>query len=239
MINEDSKTTDDTILNGKIFLRQPKKGYRVAIDPIILSSFIRPKNDQKIIDVGCGAGAISLIIKRRNNFAKITSVDIDEKMCELCRYNSRKNSLELDVKNIDLKNMSNEILYDHIVTNPPFFTEKSSRISETKRLANFETLELSKWISCCFSKLKNRGTFSIIHSASRIADILCALEGRAGAITITPIFAKAGENAIRVVVQCIKGNRSATKISCGLIVHKDDGRFSEEMEHILNGEIYD
>ena len=74
--------TDDSILNGKILLRQPKKGYRVAIDPIILASFIEPKDNQEILDVGCGVGAISLILKRKNRSAKITAIDIDENMCE-------------------------------------------------------------------------------------------------------------------------------------------------------------
>ena len=57
--------TDDRILNGKILLRQPKKGYRVAIDPIILASFIEPTDNQEILDVGCGVGTISLILKRK------------------------------------------------------------------------------------------------------------------------------------------------------------------------------
>ena len=238
MKNKSEKTTDDTILNGRIFLRQPKEGYRVAIDPIILASFVYPKDNQKILDVGCGVGAISLILKYRNNSLKITSIDIDEIMYELCRYNSHKNSLELDVRNTDLKNMSNKELYDHVVTNPPFFTAQSSRISEKKRLANFETLELSKWISCCLDKLKNKGKFSIIHSASRIDDILCALHGKAGDITITPIFPKPNEHAIRIVIQCIKGNKSEPKITNGLIIHNENGKFSKDIQQILDGKIY-
>lgn len=129
--------TDDSILNGKILLRQPKKGYRVAIDPIILASLIEPKDNQEILDVGCGVGAISLILKRKNRSAKITAIDIDENMCELCRYNSEKNSLELNVRNIGIESMPRENLYDIIVTNPPFFFKRIISRFGNKRISEF------------------------------------------------------------------------------------------------------
>lgn len=226
--------TDDSILNGKILLRQPKKGYRVAIDPIILASFIEPTDNQEILDVGCGVGAISLILKSKNRSAKITAIDIDENMCELCRYNSEKNSLELDVKNIAIENMPRENLYDFVVTNPPFFSKGSSRVSVTKELANFETMELSEWISLCLNLLKNKGIFSIIHDASRIGDILAVIKGHAGAAEIIPIFSKENKEAIRVIVKCIKGNFSKTKMRRGIVIHSEDGKYSEVAKKILD-----
>ncbi len=226
--------TDDSILNGKILLRQPKKGYRVAIDPIILASLIEPKDNQEILDVGCGVGAISLILKRKNRSAKITAIDIDENMCELCRYNSEKNSLELNVRNIGIESMPRENLYDIIVTNPPFFSKESSRVSATKELANFETMELSEWISLCLNLLKNKGHFSIIHDTSRIGDILAAIKGRAGAAEVIPIFSKENKEAIRVVVKCVKGSFSKTKIHRGIVMHSEDGKYSEVAKKILD-----
>lgn len=226
--------TDDHILNGKILLRQPKKGYRVAIDPIILASIIDVKDNQTVLDVGCGVGAISLILKRKNCSAKITSIDIDENMCNLCRYNSEKNSLELNIKNIGIENMPKQDLYDFVITNPPFFSKGSSRISEVKRLANFETMELFEWISLCMKQLKNKGIFAIIHDASRIGDILAAIKGQAGATEIIPIFPKENKEAIRIMVKCIKGSFSKTKIHRGIVIHSEDGRYSKIAKKILD-----
>lgn len=233
-MNIQENFTDDSILNGKILLRQPKKGYRVAIDPIILASFIEPKDNQEILDVGCGVGAISLILKRKNRSAKITAIDIDENMCELCRYNSEKNSLELSVKNIGIGNMPKENLYDFVITNPPFFSKESSRVSATKELANFETMELADWISLCLNLLKNKGIFSIIHDTSRIGDILAAIKGRAGSAEIIPIFPKENKEAVRVVVKCVKGSFSKTKMHRGIVMHSEDGKYSEVAKKILD-----
>lgn len=207
--------TRDRIWNGAISLIQPKKGYRVAMDPIILASQVNLKNgSDKVLDVGCGVGAISLILKKKYPLAQITAIDIDEKMCNLCRCNAQQNSLELNVINVGIENfVALTGLYDYIVTNPPFFRKQSSRISSTKLTANFETMELHTWITLCLKKLRNGGIFSIIHEASRIADILEAIGKKSGAIKILPIFSTdKSNNAKRVIVQCTKGSKAETQI---------------------------
>lgn len=228
--------TNDFILNGKISIQQPKKGYRVAIDPIILASFVQTKANQTVLDVGCGVGAIALILKYRNSSLKITAIDIDEKMCELCRNNSEKNNLELEVEHIGIEKMKrNRSGYDHIVTNPPFFEKRMSHISEKKMFANFETIELSEWIRCCLKLLKEKGTFSMIHNASRLGEIFTVISDKLGDISVIPIYPKNGSDAIRVIIRGTKGSRGHTKIKNGLILHCDNGKYTTEAQRILSG----
>jgi tRNA1(Val) A37 N6-methylase TrmN6 len=233
--------TEDYILNGNISLLQPKHGYRVAIDPIIFSHFIETSDNQSVLDVGCGVGTISLILKHRNSSAKITAIDIDNAMCKICEENSRKNFLEIDIRNIEIENIQNDhhlknLLFDHVVTNPPFFDQKSYRISSNKLLSNFETIELSTWISFCLKKVKNKGTFSIIHKASMIDYILRNLGKSVGAIEVIPIFSKYESFANRVIVKCVKGKKTATKIHPGLVIHNEAGKYTEKISKILKNE---
>jgi tRNA1(Val) A37 N6-methylase TrmN6 len=230
----------DSVLNGKIKLVQPQNGYRVAIDPIILSSFVHPRRNQKILDVGCGVGTISLILKMKEISSEITALDVDKTMCEICRQNSAINSLHINVINVGIENAKENLslknkLFDQIVTNPPFFSQKSSRISETKRLANFETVNLSDWILFCFKKLKNEGIFSMIHKASRIDDILYSLRGIAGSVQLIPIFPKINCEANRVVIIAKKSSKTETRILQGIVVHEDNGDYSKTMDEILSG----
>lgn len=232
--------TEDTILNGKITLFQPKKGYRVAIDPILLSHFVNIQPNQNILDVGCGVGTISLILKKKENTSEIFAIDIDETMCEICKKNSLKNALEINVINISIENIINNKLlknklFDHVVTNPPFFEQKSSRISKTKLLANFETIQLSDWILCCLKKVKNKGIFSIIHSAHRLNDILHTLNRKVGNIEIIPIYSTEKSDAIRVIVKCIKNSKAHTRISNSLLLHEKDGKYTDNLNEILCG----
>ena len=233
--------TQDYILNGKLKLLQPKNGYRVAIDPILLSAFVNVKPNQKILDVGCGVGAISLILKKREESLNITAVDLDVKMCELCKKNAELNNIDINVVNCGIENINSDAdirkeHFDQVITNPPFFKRTSSRISKTKQLANFETIELSNWIAFCIKRLKNGGTFSIIHSASRLGDILQAALTYLGDIEIIPVYSKREADAKRVIVTGKKGRKSDMKISQGIIVHNDDGSYTDIMKKILAGE---
>jgi tRNA1(Val) A37 N6-methylase TrmN6 len=230
--------TNDSILGGRIKLLQPKIGYRVAIDPIVLAHFVNIKPGEKILDAGCGAGTVSLILKSKEKLAQVTAIDVDEEMCSICRQNSRLNFLEIEVKNIAIERINEDFslqnrLFDHVVTNPPFFKQKSSRVSESKKLANFETINLADWIASCVKKLKNNGILSIIHQASRIDDILQALKNIAGSVVIIPIFPKKNCAANRVVVQAKKSGKSEAKICFGIVAHNDDGSYSEHMRNIL------
>jgi tRNA1(Val) A37 N6-methylase TrmN6 len=233
------KLTEDYIINKQIKLLQPKIGYRVAIDPIIFASFINAEQNQKILDVGCGVGAISLVMKKMEKTLRITALDIDERMCEICEKNAKINSLNIEVINNTIENFSDRNflrgkLFDHVVTNPPFFKANESRISELTKFSKFETLDLLDWISFCIGKLKPGGIFSIIHNASRVNDIVCALR-YAGLTSIIPIFPKRHEKAKRVIVQCKRKNKSEAEILPGLIVHNDDGSYSDEVKQILAG----
>ncbi|MDR1551769.1 MAG: methyltransferase [Holosporaceae bacterium] len=232
--------TQDSILNGNIIIRQPTKGYRVAIDPIILASLVHQEPWQTILDVGCGVGTVSLILKWREPTVQVTALDIDSEMCTACCQNARINSLEINVINASIEECLSAVCgeFSQVVTNPPFFEKKSSRVSEFKKMANFETVPLTDWIALCLKKVKNNGIFTIIHRASRLNDILYALKNSPfimGDIKIVPIFPKIGLAANRIVVIAKKSCKSETKIFQGIVVHNMDGSYTISMEKILGG----
>lgn len=77
------------------------------------------KKDLKIIDLGCGSGAIGLTIKHFLPHASVTLLDISEKALEVAAYNA--SNLGLDV-NFVLGDMLEEIndKFDVIISNPPY-----------------------------------------------------------------------------------------------------------------------
>ena len=52
--------TCDTLFNGKLIIYQPKKGYRFAIDAVLLAGLTRVRPSDRIVDLGTGCGVIPL-----------------------------------------------------------------------------------------------------------------------------------------------------------------------------------
>ena len=53
--------TEDKILGGRITILQPKKGYRVAIDPILMAASVPARKGDKILEIGAGSGAATFV----------------------------------------------------------------------------------------------------------------------------------------------------------------------------------
>lgn len=78
------------------------------------------KDKIKILDLGCGSGAIGLTLKSILKDSLVTLVDISKEALEVARLNA--NNLNLDVTFIESDWFSNIELekYDIIVSNPPY-----------------------------------------------------------------------------------------------------------------------
>ena len=78
------------------------------------------KDKIKILDLGCGSGAIGLTLKSILKDSEVTLIDISKEALEVARLNA--NNLNLDVTFIESDWFSNVKLekYDIIVSNPPY-----------------------------------------------------------------------------------------------------------------------
>lgn len=78
------------------------------------------KDKIKILDLGCGSGAIGLTLKSILKDSEVTLVDISKEALEVAKLNA--NNLNLDVTFIESDWLSNVELekYDIVVSNPPY-----------------------------------------------------------------------------------------------------------------------
>lgn len=78
------------------------------------------KDKIKILDLGCGSGAIGLTLKSILKYSEVTLTDISKEALEVAKLNA--NNLNLDVTFIESDWFSNVKLekYDIIVSNPPY-----------------------------------------------------------------------------------------------------------------------
>jgi len=244
-----SQFSEDTILGGQITLRQPKKGYRVAIDPIFLAAAVNPACGSQVAELGCGSGAASLCLLARASKSKggsalcVTGLEIQSEVAELARFNAALNGLEerLRIVQGDLREMPQELAksaFDQVLLNPPYLRPGQHRSSPNDALATAnseQTTPLQVWLDAALVLLKPKGRLTLIHRAERLPEILQCLNGRAGAQRVFPLWPKDNEPARRVIVSARKGSGEPLQILPGMRLHQDGGAFAPEADAVLRG----
>lgn len=236
----------DTLLGGRVRLRQPSTGYRAAIDPVFLAAAVPARAGERLVELGCGVGAAALCLLDRlgrqgAEGVTVTGLEIQPDLADLARENSQANGLDKRFRIIrgDIKappTVLEPISYDGVFFNPPYHPLETSRTSDdpARALANQEAAgTLEDWLAAALKLLRPKGHLTLIHRADRLAEILSDLQGRAGAIAVLPLHPKPGGPAKRVLVCARKQSGAPLRLLPGLPVHADDGSYSEVAQAVL------
>ncbi len=231
-------TTDDTLLDGRVKLRQPAAGYRVAIDPILLAAAVPARERDTVLDAGAGVGAAALCLAARLPGVTACGVEIQAPLAALFAENAAANGVDdrVRVETGDLFAHVAEGGYDQVMTNPPYHPAGGGRPSPdaSKQRANVEAdFDLAAWVSACLALLRPKGVLTVIHDAGRLAELVAALAPRAGDVRILPLWPRRGQPARRVIVQARRNVATPSTLLPGLVLHGPDGRFTRAAERVL------
>ena len=83
---DDLAVTHDHLLGKTVSVMQPKSGFRVGSDAVLLAAAIGV-NRGRILDMGAGVGGVSLCLARRLDAVQITAIEIDPVMAALAQRN--------------------------------------------------------------------------------------------------------------------------------------------------------
>jgi len=232
--------TDGALLGGQVKFRQPARGYRVAIDPILLAAATPAEAGDRVLDLGAGAGAAALCLANRVPDCRIDCLEAQQSVARVAAENVSANSLDsrIVVHVGDLRRPPPDLPrngFDIVMTNPPYHAGPGTDPSPdaAKRKATVDELGLELWIEAALRFLKPRGRLAVVLRADRYDELITALAGRCGEATILPFWPRAGEAARRVVVRARKAVRSPGQILPGLVLHEPDGKFTAEAEAVL------
>ena len=109
---------------------------KVNTDGILLGAWADFKDAKKILDIGTGTGLIALMAAQRTPEASVVGVEIEPQSYQDALLNAI-NSPFADRLQITLDSIQNYALigeqqFDHIISNPPFFTGGTFSANENK-----------------------------------------------------------------------------------------------------------
>lgn len=213
-----SDLTQDAFLGGKLQLWQPKRGYRAGVDPVLLAASVPARAGQAVLDLGCGAGAAALCLGARVPGLDLMGVERQDVYAQLAARNG------LPVVQADLAALPDDLKarsFDHVLANPPYFDRAAGHAARepAREAALGEETPLQVWIDVATRRLRPKGYLHMVHKASRLPDILAAVDDRLGSIELFPICPRAEKAAELIIFRARKEGRAPFCLHAPIILH--------------------
>ncbi len=234
--------TEDTVLGGRIRLRQPAAGYRAAIDPVMLAAAVPAGPGDMVLDVGTGVGTAALCLAWRIPNARIRGVELQSDLFDLARSNVEANGVggRVEIMLGDLLRPPSRLApgaFNHVMANPPFLPIDAGNAppDSGKALATREhEAVLADWVRFALNMLRPKGSVTFIYRADRMERLLAALaQHRVGEIVVFPLWPGGNRPASRILVRARKDVASPSRLAAGLVLHEADGRYTAAAEAVL------
>ena len=155
--------------------------FRLSTDSMALADFYRLPRAAAVCDLGCGCGALGLLLLRDHPDARVTGVELLPEVAAQARRNIDANGLagRFSVVTGDLRKHRGILpasAFDAVAANPPYFPAASGGVSpeDARAAARSEVCcTLEELCACAAYLLRFGGDFFLVHRAERLADLLC------------------------------------------------------------------
>jgi len=141
-----AETTTDALFGGALGLRQPRRGYRVNVDALLLAAFaVETRSYRLAVDLGAGVGAVALALGFSGSVKRLVLLEREPELVALARENLAANALLGDAEEQDLERSGLPPALrqraELVVCNPPFFPPSAGTPSTRARAARSGALE--------------------------------------------------------------------------------------------------
>ena len=188
-------------------LRQDDRFFKLGQDSVLLSSFARPRRNAKVLDLGCGTGALALLIYRPD--LKITGLELQEGALALFRRSIRDNGVDITALQGDLREIRTLLPHgsmDYVVCNPPYFDRnagKNAPAPERRAARQDGTCTVEDLAVACSFVLHTGGKAAFVFRPERMWTLLEAL----ARVRLVP-------KRLRLVHQTAQAVPSAVLVEC-------------------------
>lgn len=260
------ESVEDLQRNG-MRLIQPSYGFRFGEDSVLLAAIASESCPQasrriRVVDLGAGSGAVSVLMAARNRQLDLHAIELDthrfdclQRNIRINKLSDRMSALQLDIRRlIDRKNNGswpNELKpseFDVVVMNPPYrkpvktsidrWESGDNKVRSTLMAGEEMAISLEELLVVSARLLKPGGRLIMVHRPQRLPDIIEIMRKTA----IEPVSLQVMESLpakapSRLIVVGRKGIKSGGfRWLAPLIVYSRPGQMTEEAASLYGHE---
>jgi len=227
----------------------PGCGYKIYQDPaeftfttdsVFLAHFPHLANKAKVLELGCGTGAISFYLAARGA-AEVTGLDVNPRMVELFNRSAEANGIgtrvravEWDIK--EIKSFCPTESFDMVVANPPYRNSGRERTIGTSA-CHEKTAVLENFFAAACYALHSRGRFALVQLPERFMESMeLAIRYNLQPKKLQWVHASVDKPAWIFLLEMVKNGSYGLEVLPPLIMYNADGTLTEQAKRQMEKE---
>lgn len=224
------------VRNWRIIQREDE--FRFSLDAVLLANFATVRPQARVVDLGCGGGAVALFLLARG-VAAVSGLELNPRLADMAGRTAALNGVagQLSIVCGDVgatRSYYSAGQADLVTANPPYRSLQSGRISPAAGLAmarHESCSSLSDFVQAAGFLLRYRGRFAMIHLPERLTD-LC-LELRTAGLEpkrLRMVHPFADRSPRMVLIEAVKGSAPAgLSVLPPLVVYRARNEYHSEI----------
>lgn len=224
-------------------IHQDKSAMKVGTDGVLLGAWSDLEDAQRILDIGSGTGLLALMAAQRSYAELIDAIEINEEAFqesvqnfEESPWGDRLFCYHTDFETFVEEMMGGEEYYDHIISNPPYFTSQNPSKDSARATARaIESLPFDMLVEGVSVLLEEGGKFSCVLPDSEVGAFV-QLAGQFGLFVsrVLEIKGKVDGPIVRVLLEFIKDIRTAAPQVKQLEIEISRHEYTQEYIDLVN-----
>lgn len=198
---------------------------KVCTDACVLGAYADVQGDQ-VLDIGTGTGLLALMAAQRNPTAQLDAIELDETGAGQAAENAANSPFANRVRVVQgrIQAYQSDLLYDRILTNPPFFTNHlQSPDAALNRALHTGDLPFAELVAAVVRLLKKDGQWWVLLPPYETVQLdLLAESTGLRPVRRLQLRHRAGKPVIRVITGY--GYDATEPVTETLGIHEPDGR---------------
>lgn len=235
---------DDLQMSGLRLIQRPD-AFRFGTDSVLLADFAAPKRKDRAVDLGCGTGAIAMLMAAHCPGLQVDAVELQPQIADMARRSVALNDMgdRMRVHEMDMRDAWRTLgaeQFTVVVCNPPYGRRGAVLLSEgdAARIARHEgDLDCDDVALSASRLLRSGGKLCVVFPAQRAYEMMRAMERhRIAPKRIRTVHGVEGRAPKLVLLDGVKNGGEQLHWMPPLSLRNADGSFSDEWKRIYRME---